>query len=119
MGSKEKEEDEKDSQGSIEYPGRAVPAVHGQRRGAGAGVHRQAQSPGTVRAEGITEVVADIELRCGRPTGDNRLASVSVFRALIDIAVELNTNITNEISDTSRVVKFEPVAYQRYTTDTR
>ena len=28
----------------------------------------QAQKVGKVRAEGITEVVADIELRCGQPT---------------------------------------------------
>ena len=30
----------------------------------------RAISPGMVRAEGITEVVADIELKCGPPSGD-------------------------------------------------
>ena len=31
----------------------------------------RAISPGMVRAEGITEVVASIELRCGPPTQDS------------------------------------------------
>ena len=56
---------------------------------------------GVVRAEGITEVVADIELRCGRPTGLGFLSP-----GVLEIAVELNTRITNEISD-ERIVKLE------------
>ena len=64
------------------------------------------------RAEGITEVVADIELRCGRPEA-NRFGFVADIPATLEIAVELNTNITNEISD-ERAVKLEtaPLTYE-------
>ena len=58
----------------------------------------QAQKVGVVRAEGITEVVADIELRCGQPTEDT--FGFNQIPARIDIAVELNARITNGISDT-------------------
>ena len=52
-------------------------AAGGQRRGAGAGVHRpRAGSPNTVRAEGITEVVGGIELKCRLPEGPSALTSL-------------------------------------------
>ena len=62
----------------------------------------QAQNVGKVRAEGITEVVASIELRCGQPTENT--FGFNQIPARIDIAVELNARITNGISDT-RVVE--------------
>ena len=68
----------------------------------------QAQNVGKVRAEGITEVVADIELRCGQPTDDT--FGFNQIPARIDIAVELNARITNGISDTRVVEVFVPVA---------
>ena len=61
----------------------------------------RAISPGMVRAEGITEVVASIELKCGQPSTDT--FGFNQVPPRIDIAVELNARITNEISDT-RVV---------------
>ena len=61
----------------------------------------QAKNVGMVRAEGITEVVADIELRCA-PSAGTSLAFDEIPGTL-DIAVELNTPITNEI-DEKRVV---------------
>ena len=70
----------------------------------------RAQDVGVVRAEGITEQVADIELRCRRPTLS---AGAFGFDADIpdelNITLELNTNITNEISD-ARLVALEVVA---------
>ena len=67
----------------------------------------RAISAGTVRAEGITEQVTDIELRCGRPTATGSISfGIPDF---IDIAVELNTNITNEITDATRVVTIEDI----------
>ena len=73
----------------------------------------RATDVGVVRAEGITEVVVDIELRCGRPTGLGFL-----YPDVLKIAVELNTRITNEISD-ERVVKLEttPLTYRSYGID--
>ena len=56
----------------------------------------QARNVGMVRAEGITEVVADIELRCAPATG-SALAFDEIPQTLA-IAVELNTPITNEIN---------------------
>ena len=67
----------------------------------------RAISPGMVRAEGITEVVASIELKCGRPAADT--FGFNQIPARIDIAVELNARITNEINDT-RVVEFSPTS---------
>ena len=62
----------------------------------------RAKNTGMVRAEGITEVVADIELRCRPPqTGT---FSFNQVPAKMNIAVELNVRITNGISDT-RVVE--------------
>ena len=51
-----------------------------------------------VRAEGITEVVGDIELRCIRPSATEQGLFAAV-PPMIDISVELNTNITNSIDD--------------------
>ena len=59
-----------------------------------------------VRAEGITEVVGDIELQCRRPSGDTDSFFDATIPATLDITVQLNTNITNEIDD-ARVVKLE------------
>ena len=47
-----------------------------------------------VRAEGITEVVADIELRCAPSEGTS--LAFDEIPGKLDIAVELNTPITNE-----------------------
>ena len=66
----------------------------------------RAKNTGMVRAEGITEVVADIELRCGRPEANN-FGFIADIPATLEIAVELNTNITNEISD-ERAVSSKP-----------
>ena len=66
----------------------------------------QAKGVGMVRAEGITEVVADIELRCAPPEG-NSLAFDEIPEKL-DIAVELNTPITNWINE-MRVVTVQNV----------
>ena len=62
----------------------------------------RAISPGMVRAEGITEVVADIELRAGHR---RQTFGFDQIPETLDIAVELNTRITNEISDDMRVVE--------------
>ena len=72
----------------------------------------RAKNTGMVRAEGITEVVADIELRCGRPEANN-FGFIADIPATLEIAVELNTRITNEISD-ERAVKLEtsPLTYE-------
>ena len=50
-----------------------------------------------VRAEGITEVVGDIELKC-RIGPDDTVLALATIPDMLDIAVELNTNITNEIN---------------------
>ena len=72
----------------------------------------RAQNTGMVRAEGITEVVAAIELRCRRPEVDSFGFEADIPEEL-KIAVALNTHITNEVSD-GRVVKLEttPLAYE-------
>ena len=72
----------------------------------------RAKNTGMARAEGITEVVADIELRCGRPEANN-FGFIADIPATLEIAVELNTRITNEISD-ERAVKLEtaPLTYE-------
>ena len=60
----------------------------------------RSDSPGTVRAEGITEVVANIELKCKLPEetfGFNQVPE------RLDIAIELNARITNGISETRLV----------------
>ena len=61
----------------------------------------QAKGVGTVRAEGITEVVADIELRCWRPVSDEtgNLGFEADIPEMLDIAIELNTRITNDLDD--------------------
>ena len=57
----------------------------------------QAKGVGMVRAEGITEVVADIELRCAPSEGTS--LAFDEIPGTLDIAVELNTPITNEINE--------------------
>ena len=66
----------------------------------------------TVRAEGMTEVVAEIELRCRRPEAD-RFGFAADIPEELKIAVELNTRITNAIGDDA-VVKLEtaPLTYE-------
>ena len=72
----------------------------------------RAKNTGMVRAEGITEVVAEIELRCGRPEA-NRFGFAADIPEELKIAVELNTRITNAIGDDA-VVKLEttPLTYE-------
>ena len=72
----------------------------------------RAKSTGMVRAEGITEVVAEIELRCRRPEAD-RFGFAADIPEELKIAVELNTRITNAIGDDA-VVKLEtaPLTYE-------
>ena len=62
-----------------------------------------------VRAEGITEVVGDIEVRCRRPDAGVDFGFEADIPEDIQLTVTLNTNITNEISD-ERVVKLEDEA---------
>ena len=66
----------------------------------------QAKNVGTVRAEGITEVVADIELRCWRPVSDDEgtFGFEADIPEMLDIAIELNTRITNELEDNRTVI---------------
>ena len=65
----------------------------------------QAENVGTVRAEGITEVVADIELRCWRPASSTEgFGFEADIPLMLDIAIQLNTRITNEIEDDRDVV---------------
>ena len=64
----------------------------------------RAKSSEMVRAEGITEVVGHIELQCRRPVGATGSFFDATIPAMLDITVQLNTNITNEVSD-ARVVK--------------
>ena len=59
-----------------------------------------------VRAEGITEVVGDIEVRCRRPEAAD-FGFESDIPVKIKLAVVLSTNITSEIDD-ERIVKLEP-----------
>ena len=66
----------------------------------------RATGVGTIRAEGITEMVATIELRCGRPAEATGIGFEADIPAKLEIAVELNTRITNAIGD-DRVVKLE------------
>ena len=72
----------------------------------------RAKNTGMVRAEGITEVVAEIELRCRRPEADSFGFAADIPEEL-KIAVELNTRITNAIGDDA-VVKLEtaPLTYE-------
>ena len=72
----------------------------------------RAKNTGMVRAEGITEVVAEIELRCRRPEAD-RFGFAADIPEELKIAVELNTRITNAIGDDA-VVKLEtaPLTYE-------
>ena len=71
----------------------------------------RAKSTGMVRAEGMTEAVAEIELRCERPEAD-RFGFAADIPEELKIAVELNTRITNAIGDDA-VVKLEttPLTY--------
>ena len=73
----------------------------------------RAKSTEMVRAEGITEMVGDIELQCRRSTGDTGSFFDATIPAMLDITVELNTNITNAIGDDA-VVKLEtaPLTYE-------
>ena len=73
----------------------------------------RAKSTEMVRAEGITEMVGDIELQCRRPTGDTGSFFDATIPATLDITVELNTHITNAIGDDA-VVKLEtaPLTYE-------
>ena len=64
----------------------------------------RAETTEVVRAEGITEVVGNIELRCRRPTPEAGFGFEADIPDELNITLELNTNITNEISD-ARVVK--------------
>ena len=64
----------------------------------------RAERTEVVRAEGITEMVGNIELQCRRPAGATGSFFDATIPAMLDITVQLNTNITNEISD-ERVVK--------------
>ena len=64
----------------------------------------RAKSSEIVRAEGITEMVGEIELQCRRPAGATGSFFDATIPAMLDITVQLNTNITNEVSD-ARVVK--------------
>ena len=64
----------------------------------------RAESTEIVRAEGITEMVGNIELQCRHPSGDTDSFFDATIPEMLDITVQLNTNITNEISD-ARVVK--------------
>ena len=66
----------------------------------------RAKSTEMVRAEGITEVVGAIELRCRRPDPSNGFGFEADIPDELNITLKLNTNITNEISD-ERVVKAE------------
>ena len=66
----------------------------------------RAPSSMMVRAEGLTEVVGDIELRCGRPAPGTTTGIGFEDQPIpnkFTVALELNSHITNEISD-SRVV---------------
>ena len=56
-----------------------------------------------VRAEGITEMVGDIELQCRRATVDTGSFFDATIPDTLDITVQLNTNITNDLDD-ARVV---------------
>ena len=56
-----------------------------------------------VRAEGITEAVGSIELRCSEPMGVLGFGSPD----LLEITVELNTRITNRIMDDRKIVPME------------
>ena len=63
-------------------------------------------SPNTVRAEGITEVVGDIQVRCRQERGPHL-----GLPAMVPVVVELqNVNITNGISG-ARIVDLAPIAY--------
>ena len=66
----------------------------------------RAKTTEMVRAEGITEVVGDIEVRCRRPDAGQDFGFEADIPEDIRLTVTLNTNITNEISD-ERVVKLE------------
>ena len=70
----------------------------------------RAKTTEIVRAEGITEMVGDIELRCRRPTlSAGSFGFDADIPDELNITLELNTNITNEVSD-ARVVALEDAA---------
>ena len=68
--------------------------------------------PGKVRAEGITEMVASIDLQCRPPGDDSESFFDQTIPETIDIAVVLNTNITNEIEDDREVILAEDDAME-------
>ena len=63
-----------------------------------------------VRAEGITEMVGDIELQCRRATVDTGSFFDATIPDTLDITVRLNTNITNDISDARVVIVWTAMA---------
>ena len=65
-------------------------------------------TPKVVRAEGITETVGGIELRCVAPSAaTDPLDSGAEVPEMVEITVELNTRITSPISD-DRGISGEP-----------
>ena len=68
--------------------------------------------PNVVRAEGITETVGGIELRCIVPgTGSDPLDTGATVPAMVEITVALNTRITNVISDERDVPATSMIGY--------
>ena len=73
----------------------------------------RAETTEIVRAEGITEVVGDIQLQCRRATGDTGSFFDATIPPTLDITVRLNTNITNSLND-DRVVKLTAMVDMGY-----
>ena len=73
----------------------------------------RAKGTETVRAEGITEVVGSIELRCRRPDPGGGFGFQADIPDELDITVELNTPITNEVSQ-DRIVEATLTAAPAY-----
>ncbi len=70
----------------------------------------RAKSANTVRAEGLTEVVGDLELRCTAPDPTEGFGfEGDAIPEELEVAVELNTHITNTIND-DRVVQMASTA---------
>ena len=71
----------------------------------------QASGANTVRAEGLTEVVGNVRVLCKRPSGPSSSDpfATGAVPASFKLALELNTRITNTISDT-RVVQLAATA---------
>ena len=59
----------------------------------------------TVRAEGMTEVVGNLELRCWRPApSDGTFGFEADIPSMFDISVELTADITNELDEAGNVM---------------